>query len=89
MLLKASHIAAAVSFAPAGFNRTSDWRFVGECAHLSSCYPIDRVRQVLDMEAEITGAGSALRRQGRRADGPPIQLQRTVCLTEATSSNGF
>jgi len=42
MLFKASHIAAALSAATAGFNRPSDWRFVGARAYPSSSKPMDR-----------------------------------------------
>ena len=40
MLLMASHIATALNAATAGFNRPSDWRFVGARAHLGSSKPI-------------------------------------------------
>jgi hypothetical protein len=45
MLFKASHIATALSAATAGFNRPSDWRFVGARAYLSSSKPMDRAVQ--------------------------------------------
>jgi hypothetical protein len=45
MLLKASHIATAISATVAEFNRPSDWRFVGACARLSSSKPIYRAEQ--------------------------------------------
>ena len=40
MLLMASHIATALNAATAGFNRPSDWRYVGAHAYLSSSKPI-------------------------------------------------
>jgi hypothetical protein len=45
MLFKASHIATALSAAAAGFNRPSDWRFVGACAYFNSSKSIDRAEQ--------------------------------------------
>ena len=45
MLFKASQIAIALSAAAAGFNRPSDWRFVGARAYLSSSKPMQRAGQ--------------------------------------------
>ena len=45
MLFKASHIATALSAATAGFNRPSDWRFVGARAYRSSSKSINRAGQ--------------------------------------------
>jgi len=44
MLFKASHIATALSAATAGFDRPSDWRFVGARAYLNSSKSFDRAR---------------------------------------------
>jgi hypothetical protein len=44
MLFKASQIAIALS-AAAGFNRPSDWRFVGARAYLTSSKPMHRADQ--------------------------------------------
>jgi hypothetical protein len=45
MLFKASHLATALSAVTAGYDRPSDWRFVGARAYLSSSKSIDRVEQ--------------------------------------------
>ena len=45
MLFRASQIAIALRAAAAGFNRPSDWRFVGTRAYLSSSKVIDRAGQ--------------------------------------------
>jgi len=45
MLLRASHIATALSAVPAGFNRPCDRRFVGARAYLGFSKPMHRAEQ--------------------------------------------
>ena len=45
MLFKASHLATALSAVTAGFDRPSDWWFVGARAYLRPSKSVDRVGQ--------------------------------------------